>query len=108
VVTVALSGDGGDENFAGYRRYRWQMYEERLRGLLPRGLRRPLFGALGALYPKIDWAPRVLRAKSTFQALARDAVEGYFHNFSILPDALRRPSTAPASSASWRATTASR
>ena len=89
-VTVALSGDGGDENFAGYRRYRWQMYEERLRGAMPRGLRKPLFGALGALYPKIDWAPRVFRAKSTFQALARDAVEGYFHNFSILPDALRQ------------------
>lgn len=89
-VTVALSGDGGDENFAGYRRYRWQMYEERLRGLLPRGVRRPLFNTLGNLYPKIDWAPRVFRAKSTFQALARDSVEGYFHNFSILPDALRQ------------------
>ncbi len=89
-VTVALSGDGGDENFAGYRRYRWQMYEERLRGLLPRAVRKPMFGALGALYPKIDWAPRVFRAKSTFQALARDSVEGYFHNFSILPDALRQ------------------
>jgi asparagine synthase (glutamine-hydrolysing) len=88
-VTVALSGDGGDENFAGYRRYRWHMYEERLRSLMPRGLRKPLFGALGSMYPKIDWAPRVFRAKSTFQALARDAVEGYFHNFSILPDALR-------------------
>ena len=89
-VTVALSGDGGDENFAGYRRYRWQMYEERLRGLMPRGVRRSLFGALGHMYPKIDWAPRVFRAKSTFQALARDSVEGYFHNFSILPDALRQ------------------
>jgi asparagine synthase (glutamine-hydrolysing) len=89
-VTVALSGDGGDENFAGYRRYRWHMYEERLRNLMPRGLRKPLFGALGSLYPKIDWAPRIFRAKSTFQALARDAVEGYFHNFSILPDTLRQ------------------
>jgi asparagine synthase (glutamine-hydrolysing) len=65
------------------------MFEERLRGLMPRGVRKPLFGALGRLYPKIDWAPRVFRAKSTFQALARDSVEGYFHNFSILPDALR-------------------
>jgi len=88
-VTVALSGDGGDENFAGYRRYRWHMYEERLRSLMPSGLRKPVFSTLGRLYPKIDWAPRVFRAKSTFQALARDAVEGYFHNFSILPDALR-------------------
>jgi asparagine synthase (glutamine-hydrolysing) len=89
-VTVALSGDGGDENFAGYRRYRWHMYEERMRSLMPRGLRRSVFSGLGRMYPKIDWAPRVFRAKSTFQALARDAVEGYFHNFSILPDTLRR------------------
>ena len=34
-VTVALSGDGGDENFGGYRRYRWHMNEERVRSLLP-------------------------------------------------------------------------
>ena len=34
-VTVALSGDGGDENFAGYRRYRWHLHEERMRSLLP-------------------------------------------------------------------------
>ena len=89
-VTVALSGDGGDENFAGYRRYRWHMDEERLRGLLPGWLRGPLFGVAGSLYPKLDRAPRYLRAKSTFQALARDSLEAYFHNFSILPDGLRR------------------
>src|SRR5690606_28662613 len=50
-VTVALSGDGGDENLAGYRRYRWHTYEERIRSLLPLGVRRPLFGLLGRVYP---------------------------------------------------------
>lgn len=88
-VTVALSGDGGDENLAGYRRYRWHTYEEKMRSLLPLGLRRPLFGFLGRAYPKADWAPRVFRAKTTFEAMARDSVEGYFHGVSILGDALR-------------------
>jgi asparagine synthase (glutamine-hydrolysing) len=88
-VTVALSGDGGDENLAGYRRYRWHVYEERLRGLLPLSVRRPVFGALGRLYPKADWAPKIFRAKTTFEALARDGVEGYFHGVSIMGDAMR-------------------
>jgi asparagine synthase (glutamine-hydrolysing) len=95
-VTVALSGDGGDENLAGYRRYRFHMAEERMRSLLPLGIRRPLFGALGAMYPKADWAPRVFRAKSTFEALARDSVEGYFHSVSLLGDRLRNRLFSPA------------
>jgi asparagine synthase (glutamine-hydrolysing) len=89
-VTVALSGDGGDENLAGYRRYRWHMHEERLRSTIPLAARKPLFGALGSLYPKADWAPRMFRAKSTFEALARDSVEGYFHTISIMGDHMRR------------------
>ncbi len=89
-VTVALSGDGGDENLAGYRRYRWHTYEERIRSFLPLSVRRPLFGLLGRVYPKADWAPKVFRAKSTFESLARDSVEGYFHSVSLLPDSLRR------------------
>lgn len=88
-VTVALSGDGGDENLAGYRRYRWHAYEERIRSLLPLGIRRPLFGAFGRLYPKADWAPKIFRAKSTLESLARDSVEGYFHSVSILSDSTR-------------------
>jgi asparagine synthase (glutamine-hydrolysing) len=88
-VTVALSGDGGDENLAGYRRYRLHMMEERLRQPVPLGLRRPLFGLLGRVYPKADWAPRIFRGKTTFQALARSSVEAYFHSMSILKDDLR-------------------
>ena len=88
-VTVALSGDGGDENLAGYRRYRWDRDENRLRGFLPQAIRGPLFGLLGRLYPKADWAPRLLRAKATFQSLARSPLEGYAHSVGILADDLR-------------------
>lgn len=83
-VTVALSGDGGDESFGGYRRYRMHVMEEGARSALPLGLRRPLFGTLGALYPKADWAPRMFRAKTTLQALAMDPVEAYLHSMSVL------------------------
>ncbi|MBN4079051.1 amidotransferase 1, exosortase A system-associated [Beggiatoa alba] len=88
-VTVAISGDGGDENFAGYRRYLHHRYEDKMRSILPLSIRRPLFGSLGKLYPKADWAPKIFRAKSTFQALSRDSVEGYFHGVSIFDDNLR-------------------
>lgn len=95
-VTVALSGDGGDESLAGYRRYRWHMNEERIRGLVPQSLRGPLFGVLGNIYPKADWAPKVLRAKTTLQALARDSVSAYFHSVSTIGDGLRARIFSPA------------
>lgn len=88
-VTVALSGDGGDESFAGYRRYRMHLMEERMRSALPAGIRQPVFGLLGRMYPKADWAPRVLRAKTTFEGMARTSVEAYFHSVSILRGPMR-------------------
>jgi asparagine synthase (glutamine-hydrolysing) len=83
-VTVALSGDGGDEAFGGYRRYRMHLMEDRLRSALPLRVRVPLFRALGRIYPKADWAPRLFRAKTTFEGLARNAVESYFHTVSLM------------------------
>ncbi|MBJ7312428.1 XrtA/PEP-CTERM system amidotransferase [Rugamonas sp. CCM 8940] len=88
-VTVALSGDGGDENFAGYRRYRYAMAEHAVRGRIPLALRRSVFGTLGKYYPKADWAPRVFRAKTTFEALSRGLVEAYFHGVSLMSDQMR-------------------
>lgn len=83
-VTVALSGDGGDEVFAGYRRYNMHLHEDKVRNILPLGLRKAVFAPLGKLYPKLDWAPKFLRAKTTFQSMAMDSVEGYHNSISIL------------------------
>ena len=94
-VTVALSGDGGDESFAGYRRYRWFMNEESVRSRVPQPLRAPVFGALGRWYPKLDRAPRFLRAKATLEAIARDSIDGYFHGVCVAPDRVRLPLYTP-------------
>jgi asparagine synthase (glutamine-hydrolysing) len=89
-VTVALSGDGGDENFAGYRRYKFDTFENRIRSLIPGGLRRPVFGTLGRMYPKADWLPRVFRGKTLLSNLARDAERGYGHSISCFTPELKR------------------
>lgn len=90
-VTVALGGDGGDESLGGYRRYYFDQLENRLRRMVPAGLRSNVFGPLGRAYPPLAWAPRVFRAKATFQSLARSPLEGYFNSISIFrPDEKRR------------------
>ncbi|MGV2496701.1 XrtA/PEP-CTERM system amidotransferase [Pelagerythrobacter aerophilus] len=88
-VTVALSGDGADEAFAGYRRQIFHAREEQARAVLPAALRRPVFGGLGAIWPKADWAPRPLRAKTTFQSLADDGAAGYARALGVVPPELR-------------------
>src|ERR1700676_388321 len=86
-VTVALGGDGGDESFAGYRRYYFDQLENRLRGYFPSGVRNRVFGPLGKLYPPLAWAPRVFRARATLQSLSREPLAGYFNSISIFrPD----------------------
>ncbi len=45
-VTVALAGDGGDENFAGYEKYYFDHIENRLRNKIPRSLRKAILPTL--------------------------------------------------------------
>jgi len=89
-VTVCMSGDGADELLAGYRRYALMMNEEKVRANIPAAIRKAVFKPLGKVYPKLDWAPQFLRAKTTFQSLAMDTAEGYFHGVSIMNDDQRR------------------
>jgi asparagine synthase (glutamine-hydrolysing) len=60
-VTVALTGDGGDELFAGYNRHAWLARIWRRAGPVPRPLRRPLGAGLRRLPPSVtDTAARAL------------------------------------------------
>jgi asparagine synthase (glutamine-hydrolysing) len=95
-VTVALSGDGGDELFLGYRRYPFYSREEQVKALLPSGLRHGLLGPLARRWPRLDNAPRVFRAKATLEALASDSAHGYLRSITPLPDIERRSLFTPA------------
>jgi asparagine synthase (glutamine-hydrolysing) len=98
-VTVALSGDGGDETFAGYRRYVHDFAENQLRRRVgPIGRR--LAATLGSVYPRLDRAPRFLRGRTFLRNVGDDPARAYWRSVSTLdreealallhPDLVRR------------------
>ncbi len=94
-ATVALSGDGGDEVFAGYRRYRWHLLVEAARRYLPAPVRRSAIAGLARLYPKLDRAPQFLRAKHTLTELSLDTARGFAATVTKMQTQQRRALFAP-------------
>ena len=88
-VKAALTGDGGDEILAGYRRYAFFSAQMRARGLLPEGIRRPLFSFLADIYPHGASLPRFLRAKTTFRELSLSPDDAYLRMVQALPVEMR-------------------
>ncbi len=86
-VTVALSGDGADEVFGGYRRYYYGALEQRLREQVPAAWRSVVFRTAGRWYPRLDFMPQVFRAKSLLTNLAEATGDAYFNSMTVFRDA---------------------
>jgi asparagine synthase (glutamine-hydrolysing) len=83
-VTVALSGDGGDETFAGYiNRYYMNRFEDSIRRKLPGFLKHNILGPMGEIYPKADFLPRPFRLKRFLSNLSHTFEQAYFRDMSF-------------------------
>jgi asparagine synthase (glutamine-hydrolysing) len=91
-VTVALSGDGGDETFGGYDfRYVPHGVESSVRAALPGAAVRRMIAGVGAHWPRSRRLPRPLRLGTYLENVGRDAESAYFADLCFLKPHVARP-----------------
>jgi len=89
-VTVALSGDGGDEVFAGYPWYQGHMRMARLRRMVPDAVRPSLFRTLASLYPSSSRLPRAMRLGGSLAKMAMNTADSFSLSTMMTDPATRR------------------
>jgi asparagine synthase (glutamine-hydrolysing) len=87
-VTVALSGDGGDELFAGYDRYRALWLSERIKGWFPLH-RVPGIGYVQRLPDSNRQRSIIRRGKRFLEAFGESAPRRYLNWLQIFPESMR-------------------
>jgi asparagine synthase (glutamine-hydrolysing) len=84
-VTVALSGDGGDEAFGGYSwRYQPHAWESQARKFMPGEPGRKAAAWLGSRWPRARAFPRPLRLGNVLENLGRDPAGAYYADLCFL------------------------
>ena len=86
-VTVALSGDGGDENFAGYEKYYLDDLENRIRSKIPRSIRKLILPSLANILSTLNYS-LFQRGNTLLNTLSFESDYGFYLTNTFFDDQL--------------------